>query len=295
VKISLGQKTRKIYNSIHKQQSKLDVIEKKLKKVSDSFCSNLPKNFFKGKVCLDLGCGNMGFFGIEMLKKNAKKVYFVDYDNSINNQLKFKLKKFNPEKYEIVNKDIEKKIFKNNFFDFIFCIGVIHHLQKNTKILSHIYGYLKNKGVLAFDVLGEGGVMNKINKILRNEYENNLNSKWVINNIFKNKLKQLQNKIIYKLNLEEKKIFNMIIKYFDKDLILTFKDRILSPKYNEFNEIKLITKLKNIGFKKIKRIKIINNFNNIRKALSFFYENYKDPYSKFLYGNGNISIIAKKN
>ena len=35
---------------------------------------------------------------------------------------------------------------------------------------------------------------------------------------------------------ETKKIFNFFKKYVDKDLILTIKDRILSPKSRAYNE-----------------------------------------------------------
>ena len=83
-------------------------------------------------------------------------------------------------------------------------------------------------------------------------------------------------------------------KFLDPDLILTIKDRLLSPKYYCFNERKLTIFLKKIGFKNIYRIKKKVYFSNIRKLLSPLYHHYDHEISRALYGDGDISLICSK-
>ena len=76
---------------------------------------------------------------------------------------------------------------------------------------------------------------------------------------------------------------------------MTFKDRILSPKYDLYDQNKLKKKLYNIGFKNFKRTPIKPYFRNIRDLLIPFYYDINHDLSKFLYGDGQIRFTVQKN
>ena len=77
-------------------------------------------------------------------------------------------------------------------------------------------------------------------------------------------------------------------------MVLTIKDRLLSPLYIEFSDKDIANILKANGFVKIKRLKRRPHFSNIRKYLVNIYENYDNDYAKFLYGSGMPCMFAKK-
>ena len=88
--------------------------------------------------------------------------------------------------------------------------------------------------------------------------------------------------------------WSAIKELFDKDLILTIKDRIRAPTYLEIDEKEIMEWLKSEGFQKIERLSRYPKYKNIRRFLSPFYYNYNNKFSRFLYGDGVIAIKATK-
>jgi ubiquinone/menaquinone biosynthesis C-methylase UbiE len=293
MKKKIASDTRKLYHKIHNEQTKSIVILKKLISIFNNTKKVLPNKIFKNKTCCDLGCGNNGITGLGMLKDGAKKVYFVDYDSSVNKNLKKNLHKYSG-KYEIINSDIQQKIFPDNHLDFVFCQGVIHHVEKDTLVLKNIFQSMKKSAKILLDVQGEGGLITKfINDVLRPEYKKNAILRRIIDNLINNKTNYSQI-LTYSLNNKEKKLFNKVSKYFDYDFLLTILDRVKSPKYKVYNEKKFKQKLTSIGFSKIRRVKRDLHFFNIRKIFSKVYKEYDHPLSRVLYGEGNIILLASK-
>lgn len=285
--------TRKLYNKIHSEQAKNIFIQKKLISIFNNTKKILPNKIFKNKICCDLGCGNNGINGIGMLEEGAKKVFFVDYDSSVNKSLKKNLNKYSG-KYEIINSDIHKKIFPDEHLDFVFCQGVIHHVARDKIVLKNIFQSMKKDGKILLDAQGEGGLVTKfVNDVLRPEFKKNAILRKIIDDLINNKTNYKQI-FTYGLNNEEKKLFNKVLKYFDYDFLLTVLDRIKTPKYKTYNENKLKQKLASIGFSKIRRIKRDLHFFNIRKIFCKVYKEYDHPLSRILYGEGNIILFASK-
>lgn len=292
--MSVTKKTRVLYNKIHNKQI---VYGKSIKRLNNTLSTSLKNynlvKFINNSICADLGCGNSGYGGLSLLKLGARKVHFFDYDNSIKNPLIKNLNRFK-KKYEINFGNIEKTNFDNNYFDFILCQGVIHHVNSDKKAIREIYRILKKDGCFYFDVQGSGGLIAEfINKIVKSKYINDKSYKKIINKILF-KQENFLPFISKHLNAKEKKIFLKITKYFDDDFFLTLQDRILSPIYKSYSEKKLKRELNKIGFKSVKRIKREPRFTNIRKILSPMYSNYNHEISKLLLGEGNIALVAKK-
>ena len=99
-------------------------------------------NKLKDKKIIDIGCGIGRWSKILIDKVNIDKLVLLDLSDSI-----FIARKFFRENNNVIfiQQDLEKIQFKNNSFDFLACLGVLHHLpnrEKNIiKQLSNISNY----------------------------------------------------------------------------------------------------------------------------------------------------------
>ena len=286
--------TRKVFHSIHKNQIISKTGFKRVKNLLNCENLKLPKNYFKNKICASFGCGSTGAEGQNLLELGANYVHLLDLDKHIINPINKNLKKYKG-KYQIDIGSIEKTSYKNNYFDFILCSGVIHHLENDINGLKEIHRTLKKGGNCHLMVHGSGGLLSKFTMdILRPEYKRSPVVRKFLKKIMSGDLKSYEKFMIKNYDNESIQIIKLMKKYFDKDLLLTIKDRILAPKYKTYNVADLKTLLKKIGFKNIYRIQKKVKFKNIRRLLVPFYFNYKHEMSRALYGNGNIALVMTK-
>jgi len=96
----------------------------------------------KGKI-LDLGCGNAR----NMIAKKGIKYYGIDFSSEM---LEFAKEKVKKEKInaELVQSDISKLPYEDDFFDFAIFIRVLHGIEKirHRKILKELHRVLKSGG-----------------------------------------------------------------------------------------------------------------------------------------------------
>ena len=291
---SHNSQTRQIFHKIHSNSLKSKNTFRRIKNLLNLKNLKLPKNYFNNKICADFGCGSTGAGGLNLLELGAKYVHLIDLNKNITKPIKKNLKKYNG-KYQIDIGTVEKTPYKKNYFDFILCSGVIHHVKNDIKGLKEIHRTLKKNGICHLMVHGSGGLLSKfVMDILRPEYNKNLSIKIFLNKIMFGKLKNYNKFFEKNYDKESLKIIKFIKKYIDNDLLLTIQDRVLAPKYKTYNLVDMKKLLKKIGFKDIYRIKKKVEFKNIRRLLAPFYFNYNHEISKALYGDGNISLIIKK-
>jgi hypothetical protein len=81
---------------------------------------------------------------------------------------------------------------------------------------------------------------------------------------------------------------------FDADMVLTIKDRIQSPVYEEFAEQEALNLLKTNGFENIVRVANYTKLNNVRRFLAPFYLETTNKISRMLYGEGFLQFLADK-
>jgi len=105
-------------------------------------------NFLKNKTVLDLGCG-WGSSSI-LLSNYSNKLYAIDISDKSIKGAKQNLKFFSKKKIMIKRMDAERLNFKNNFFDYVYSWGVIHHSNNPNKIFKNIFRVLKKDGKLFF-------------------------------------------------------------------------------------------------------------------------------------------------
>ena len=286
--------TRNVFHKIHKKQISSKIAFKKVKSLLTHDNLKLKKKYFKDAICGDFGCGSAGLGSLNLLNLGAKYVHLVDLDKHIIKPINNSLKKFSG-KYEINISSIEKLNFKKNYFDFILCHGVIHHAENDKNCFKEIKRVLKPGGKCLIMVMGEGGLISDfVVKQIRPQYKKNKSIKKFINKIMFNKILDYKKFYLNNVDNQTKKILDSLKRFIDEDFFLTIQDRVMAPKYKTYNEKKLVTNLKKIGFKSIYRIKRKVSFNNLRRLLSPFYYHYNHEISRALYGEGDITLMMTK-
>ena len=69
--------TRNIFNEIHLKQIKTSGYKRVANLLTEKNLQ-LPKNYFKDKICADLGCGSTGAGALNLLNLGAKEVHLMD-------------------------------------------------------------------------------------------------------------------------------------------------------------------------------------------------------------------------
>lgn len=120
----------------------------------ESYIGNhLDKEFFKDKIILDAGCG-MGNFSSVAASFGAKDVIGVDLSTSVEAANRYTNEYKN---LHFIQADINELPFKNDF-DFIFSIGVLHHLPDcNSGFLGLVNKHLKTDGSIFVWFYGKEG------------------------------------------------------------------------------------------------------------------------------------------
>jgi len=112
---------------------------------------------FAGKRCLDAGCGN-GRGALFMLSNGAAFVDCVDISPKNTESTGKNLKTFGFDNFTVHLSSLEKIPFDDNFFDIVWCNGVIMHTHSPDKCLVELSRVLKRNGYLWAYVYGSGGL-----------------------------------------------------------------------------------------------------------------------------------------
>lgn len=285
--------TRNLFNKIHLRQIKTPGYNRVVNLLSEKNLQ-LPKNFFKDKICADLGCGSTGAGALNLLNLGAKEVHLMDMHKHIFKPISQNLKKYKG-KFKLHVGSLEKLPFKKDFFDFVLCQGVIHHMDNDKKGFKEIHRVLKKGGKTHIVVQGDGGLIPKIMyQVIIPQYKKDPKVKKLLNEVMYNKVSKYKNFFNSNLNSKGANLLKFLLKYFDEDFRLTVKDRVLSPNYYQYDEKKLIKNLSKLGLKKTYRIKKKVKFNNIRELVAPMYFHYDHIISRVLYGDGDIAIVSTK-
>ena len=140
----------------------IDVIKGRLK------LNNLDRKFFTGKKCIDIGCGT-GRFSFCMASLGAK-VWGIDPGK---NSIEFAKKLAKEMKIKDTNFLVQNAYnlsFKEEYFDFATCNGVLHHLDNPEKALEEIFRVLKPGGKFWLYVEGSGGIYHDVWDIIQKSF-----------------------------------------------------------------------------------------------------------------------------
>lgn len=113
---------------------------------------------FKGKRCLDAGCGN-GRGSLFMLTNGAASVDAIDISQTNIDSTARNLHEFGfGGNYECHIGSLEKLDFPDETFDFVWCNGVIMHTHNPDKCLQELSRVLRIGGKIWIYVYGSGGL-----------------------------------------------------------------------------------------------------------------------------------------
>jgi len=101
-------------------------------------------NKWNGKKILEIGCG-IGIDGLEFAR-NGARYYGIDITPKSIELAKhyFELNGYNDANLSVA--DAESLPFENNFFDYVYSWGVLHHTSDAKKAVAEIFRVLKNEG-----------------------------------------------------------------------------------------------------------------------------------------------------
>ena len=126
--------------------------------------SNLPPS----KTVLEIGCGTGN--GSKLIKKyfQAKIIYATDLDKRMIDIAK---KNNNDDSISFEVQNATKLKFKNNFFDAVFDLGVIHHIPNWKNCLKELQRVLKPKGKLIIEDLSIETFSTPFGKLMKKSLE----------------------------------------------------------------------------------------------------------------------------
>ena len=129
-------------NHLTDEEDKFQCNEKRINEFLGQFKNRKwfsKKPSFKGKICLDAGCGP-GRWTCALQKLNASKVDSFD----LSEEAIARCKKINPDAYVFNIMELKEK----KSYDFVLSWGVIHHTNDPRKAFSKLVSQLKKGGML---------------------------------------------------------------------------------------------------------------------------------------------------
>lgn len=294
----LEKRTREVFHEIHVAQGDDPYIFHRVASLLSTSYLKVDDDFLFDKVCLDAGCGSNAHTTYSLVRMGAKKVYAFDLDETVLESAPKYLHGFEG-KYELSVGNILNMDFKDEFFDFTYCGGVLHHTLDVFEGLKELARVTKVGGMLYLEVYGKGGLAREITDFLRQKYVHDQEFKSLVDNVNAEDFVEVFHWIFSVMDdhgdaLGKTIPVSLLEELFDKDLVLTIKDRITAPVYQQISEGELVGWLRDNRFSNIERLTRYPTYKNIRRFLSPFYERHEHKFSKFLYGDGNIQLKAIK-
>ncbi len=183
---------------------------------------------FTGKKVLEAGCGK-GRHSMIVSQLNPGEFYAVDLSESIF----IARAKVNQKNCIFVRCDLNKLPFSDDYFDLIFSVGVIHHLENPKKGIYELWRVLKNGGKMCLWVYAKEG--NKWLLIFVNPIR-----KWLTSRITPGILKILAYPLILLLYSILKLIYGPLTEWGKKKSFLPYSDYLSSISSFPFREIENI-------------------------------------------------------
>lgn len=285
-----------LYGSIHDKYKK-----ETIKRISTVISKEeIGINNLKDKIAADIGCGRLGLGAINLINLGFNNIFLFDLSKqNVIHAKKNIIKLFKNTNrnlnIQIKYGNLEKFKFKKNFFDFVLCQGVLHHIENDIRCLKNIYKSMKNKAIFILTVQGKGGLITNITyDILATEYHSNLKVKKFFNSIFNNSKKLYYYINFLKKNTDQngKKFLDLFLKLANEDFLQTLEDRIRSQRYYRYSFLEIKKKLKSVGFQKIQKISKLSKYKykNLRQIFNSMYLEKNNYLSKVFYGEDSSHI-----
>lgn len=294
----LERDTKTVFDEIHRAQGEDPSIWKRLNSLLTTDYLKVPGDWFVDKICLDAGCGANGNATYSMLRMGAKKVHAFDLNEGIVYSVPRYLEGFEG-RYELRVGNVLDIEHADNFFDFTHCSGVLHHADDVYRGLQELARVTKAGGMLYVLLYGQGGLIREFVSFLREKYKCDQEFKFIVDNLearhFADLFQWISSEMYSHGDDAGQKISLSTVKdLFDRDLVLTIRDRVAAPVYHENSEEDIVHWLKTNGFTSVERLTRYPSYRNVRRFLAPFYYRYDHKLSRLLYGSGAVQLKALK-
>ena len=128
--------------------------------------NNLSVDMFKGKKCLDAGCGN-GRGSLFMLQNGASHVTCLDFSHKNIESVNRFLADFGFSNFTAQQGSLEAIPFEDQTFDFVWCNGVVMHTEHPNRCMEELARVLKVGGGSWLYIYGSGGVYWRLMQLIR--------------------------------------------------------------------------------------------------------------------------------
>ncbi|MFY9493283.1 MAG: class I SAM-dependent methyltransferase [Minisyncoccia bacterium] len=214
----------------------------------------IPMEWFKNKICLDVGCGQ-GRFVVALGRLGAARVIGVDVNEAgleAGRNRKWAKELSN---IELMNSSAGDLPFLDNYFDYVICSGVLLLMPEPKKGFDELVRVAKPGGRIFLSMYGKGGL------------------KWLTNDFFRFFLKRwIPFKTAYTvfkvIGVPPNKRYNLL-------------DNLYTPYTHRYTETEIRNWFEKAGFENIRRVKFER----------YDYETLK---SRIIHGEGWIQIMADK-
>lgn len=296
------QKTRSVFDPIHQAQGEDPYIFNRLASLLTTEYLKVSPDWFRGKICLDAGCGSNANATYSMLSLGAARVCAMDLAPREGSTILETVPKFLDGfegRYELRLGSVLEMEFEDGLFDFSHCAGVLHHTRDVYQGLQELARVTKDGGTLYLQINGKGGLVREFINFLRDKYSRELEFRALIDGLDEGYFAEVGQWLVQEMEDHGDDLGRSIppalmAQLFDRDLVLTIKDRITAPVYHECSEEEIVTWLNEHGFVSIERLSRYPSYQNVRRFLSPFYYRYDHPVARLLYGSGAIQLKALK-
>jgi SAM-dependent methyltransferase len=258
-----------------------------------------------GLNCLDVGAGSTARDGIRLLEAGAASVTLVDvgvdWMSAANSE--FKARRFEKGRYRLI--DVDNWMFAtaaDRQFDFITCGGVLHHIEDPHATMRAVTRDLVPGGYFYLELMGKGGIVrNFVMHDLRDLYRSDKQFRRFMTLEPEEMVAQLVAGLVElaedrdrRLPQREAQLLEALGGGIDVDLMLTLKDRVMSPIYTEYDLPMAENLLAEHGLHVVQRVFPTPQFGNIRSILEPVYAYPDRPLHRILMGSGNPHLLAQK-
>ena len=302
-----ARKTRDIYLTQHKKyHADTAFFDRFLRMASDPSYYHLSKQDFLGKKILDAGCGNSAYFEVAMGQLGVGHITCLDYGENWVEPLQQALSNHGVpgSLCDFVGGSVDNLPFPDNSFDMVFSNGVLMHLRDLDQINAAFteMSRVTRPGGYLYVLLGTPGGLFEAELLpaIRRYYRDNREFRELIDNLNPTHFAELFDIIRQGMARHTKEILplngSQIATLFSIEFCTFIQNIVQVPKriVLEMDEQFVIDSFVNNGFAQPKRCKRYVKRTDFRQYLAPLHYDSDNPYSRILYGPGNLEYIAQK-
>jgi len=298
-------KTREVFHKLHLAQLENEDSINRFRSLLNVDTLRLKKTYFNGKYCADIGCGSSVPGSTQLLDFGAEFVHVMDLDDSFKESARniLESKVSYNQRWQLDVGSLLSLPYRDKFFDFVLCHGVIHHVEDDQTALNEISRILKVGGKAYITVVGKGGMFNRLTMdLMREKYQSErsfrefvdvqLTTKWIQESIIW--LESNMDKDTSNCYKKSKDFLGSLKTLLDDDFVLSLKDVLQAPIYHNYKEEEFENMLHEAGYTSWYRVAQKPHYNNIRRIVAPLYFDFKSGLSRLFYGDGYLNMVVTR-